>query len=52
VYTELSQILQLHLHRALSGQQSAESALRAAAAQMRALLERVQLVPPDSAGGA
>jgi multiple sugar transport system substrate-binding protein len=52
VYTELSQILQLHLHRALSGQQSAESALRAAASQMRALLERVQLIPPDSTGGA
>jgi multiple sugar transport system substrate-binding protein len=45
VYTELSQILQVQLHRALSGQQTAEAALRAAAVEMRALLERTGLAP-------
>jgi multiple sugar transport system substrate-binding protein len=40
VYSELSDILQLRLHRALSRQQEPESALRDAAAEIRALLER------------
>jgi multiple sugar transport system substrate-binding protein len=40
VYTELSELLQVGLHRALSGQQGPEAALRQAADQMRALLDR------------
>jgi multiple sugar transport system substrate-binding protein len=40
VYTELSEILQIELHRALAGQRSPEDALRAAAKEMNALLER------------
>jgi multiple sugar transport system substrate-binding protein len=43
VYTELSEILQVELHRALSGQAAPESALRNAAAAMRALLARAGL---------
>jgi multiple sugar transport system substrate-binding protein len=48
VYHELSQILQISLHRALTGQQEPRPALREAAAAMRALLEKVQLAPPES----
>jgi multiple sugar transport system substrate-binding protein len=40
VYTELSEILQVGLHRALSGQQTPEAALHQAAGEMRALLVR------------
>jgi multiple sugar transport system substrate-binding protein len=40
VYTELSEILQVGLHRALSGQESPDDALRRAASDMRALLGR------------
>jgi multiple sugar transport system substrate-binding protein len=47
VYAELSEILQIRLHRALSGQQSPEAALGDAAREMRALLQRAGL---DSAG--
>ncbi len=43
VYTELSRILQVHLHRALSGQEEPRPALRAAAREMRRLLARVGL---------
>lgn len=43
VYTELSQILQVHLHRALSRQERPEVALQRAAQEMRALLRRVGL---------
>jgi multiple sugar transport system substrate-binding protein len=45
VYTELSQLLQVRLHRALTGQQEPAAALKAAAAQIRALLQRVGLEP-------
>jgi ABC-type glycerol-3-phosphate transport system substrate-binding protein len=48
VYHELSQILQVSLHRALTRQQEPRPALREAAAAMRALLARVQLAPPES----
>jgi len=48
VYHELSQILQVSLHRALTRQQEPRPALREAAAAMRALLARVQLTPPGS----
>jgi multiple sugar transport system substrate-binding protein len=40
VYTELSEILQVELHRALSGQSTPEAALHGAASGMRTLLAR------------
>jgi ABC-type glycerol-3-phosphate transport system substrate-binding protein len=40
VYSELSELLQVQVHRALTGQQSPDAALRTAAAEMRALLAR------------
>jgi multiple sugar transport system substrate-binding protein len=40
VYSELSEILQVRLHRALSGQQTPTMALREAAREIRALLAR------------
>lgn len=43
VYTQLSQILQIWLHRALTRQAEPEAALRAAATEMRAVLARVGL---------
>jgi multiple sugar transport system substrate-binding protein len=45
VYSELSGILQVSLHRALTGQQTPSEALRDAATGMRALLTRVHLQP-------
>jgi multiple sugar transport system substrate-binding protein len=48
VYSELSEILQIALHRALTRQQSPHEALQAAAAAMRALLVRVKLAPSGS----
>ncbi len=45
VYTQLSQLLQVWLHRALTGQAEPASALRAAASEMRALLDRAGLTP-------
>jgi multiple sugar transport system substrate-binding protein len=42
-YTELSEILQVELHRALSGQDTPAAALRRAAADMRAVLARAGL---------
>ncbi len=45
VYTELSELLQVRLHRALTGQETPAEALAAAARDMRALLERVGLSP-------
>jgi multiple sugar transport system substrate-binding protein len=43
VYSELSEILQVRLHRALSGQQTPSVALHEAARDMRALLARTGL---------
>lgn len=43
VYTELSQILQIALHRALTRQQEPRAALQQAAKDMRALLARTEL---------
>ncbi|MBI4485977.1 MAG: ABC transporter substrate-binding protein [Acidobacteria bacterium] len=40
VYSEFSEVLQVRLHRALSGQQTPTAALREAAREMRALLAR------------
>ena len=45
VYTQLSEILQVSVHRALTQQQEPRAALQDAAAAMRALLARVQLAP-------
>lgn len=45
VYSELSDILQVSLHRALSGLDEPASALHAAASGMRAVLARVHLEP-------
>ena len=44
VYSELSEILQVRLHRALSGQQPAAAALHDAAREIRTLLARSGLV--------
>jgi hypothetical protein len=43
VYTQLSELLQIRLHRALSGQQAPRAALQDAAEEMRRLLDRVGL---------
>ena len=50
VYTQLSEILQIHLHRALTGQREPEQALRGAAREMRDLLAKVGLSPGASGG--
>jgi len=47
VYSELSEILQVRLHRALSGQQTPEAALREAAREIRALLARSGLASEE-----
>jgi multiple sugar transport system substrate-binding protein len=44
VYTQLSEILQIWLHRALTGQAEPAEALAAAAKEMRAFLDRVGLI--------
>jgi len=45
VYSELSDILQIALHRALTRQQEPRPALQDAAAAMRALLAKARLAP-------
>ena len=50
VYAELSSILQVHLHRALSGQADPRDALATAARDMRALLAKTGLAGPDDTG--
>jgi multiple sugar transport system substrate-binding protein len=50
VYTQLSQLLQIRLHEALSGQREPAEALGEAAREMRALLARVGLAPGASEG--
>jgi multiple sugar transport system substrate-binding protein len=47
VYSELSEILQVRLHRALSGQQTPAGALREAAREIRALFTRSGLASGD-----
>ncbi len=47
VYSQLSRLLQVRLHRALSGQESPAEALAEAAREMRALLARLRLTPPS-----
>jgi multiple sugar transport system substrate-binding protein len=47
VYSELSEILQVRLHRALSGQQAPAAALRDAAREIRTLLARTGLASED-----
>ena len=46
VYSELSELLQVHLHRALSGQQEPAAALGLAARDIRLLLARAGLAEP------
>ena len=48
VYTEISEILQVRLHRALTGQEPPEAALRAAAREIRTLLARSGLAAEGS----
>jgi multiple sugar transport system substrate-binding protein len=48
VYTQLSEILQIRLHRALTRQQEPRPALGEAAREMRALLDRTGLAPGAS----
>jgi multiple sugar transport system substrate-binding protein len=48
VYSQLSEILQISLHRALTRQQEPRPALQEAAAAMRTLLAKVKLGPPAS----
>jgi multiple sugar transport system substrate-binding protein len=45
IYSELSQILQIAVHRALTRQQEPRAALQQAAAAMRALFDRTELDP-------
>ncbi|MGM0576481.1 MAG: extracellular solute-binding protein [Myxococcota bacterium] len=48
VYAQLSRILQVHLHRALTGQATPRTALEEAAAGMQTLLDRTR-PPPEGA---
>jgi multiple sugar transport system substrate-binding protein len=48
VYSELSELLQVQLHRALTGQVAPDAALRQAGADMRRLLERSGLSAQDA----
>lgn len=50
VYTQLSEILQIHLHRALTRQAEPREALAAAAREMRELLDTVGLADRSSHG--
>jgi multiple sugar transport system substrate-binding protein len=50
VYTQLSGLLQIRLHRALSGQQEPAAALADAAQEMRGLLARLGLAPSVAGG--
>jgi multiple sugar transport system substrate-binding protein len=47
VWTELSEILQIHLHRSLAGQTETAAALHDAAREMEAVLERSGLGGPS-----
>lgn len=51
VYTQLSEILQIALHRALTGQVEPVPALRDAAREMNRLLDRSGLLEAGTAGG-
>lgn len=50
VYSELSELLQVRLHRALTNQQDPAEALRDAAREIRALLDRAGLADAGTAG--
>ncbi len=43
VYSQLSEVLQIALHRALTGQATPEEALAAANVEMQAVLDRAEL---------
>lgn len=51
IYSELSEILQIHLHRALAGQVQPAAALAAAAREMEAAIRRSGLRRLEGAGG-
>ena len=51
VYTQLSETLQIQLHRALTGQAEPADVLHRAATEMRELLRRVGLAPDGAAAG-
>lgn len=48
IYSELSEVLQIHLHRALAGQTSPDAALRAAAHEMERLVRQSGLRPTEA----
>jgi multiple sugar transport system substrate-binding protein len=48
VYTEMSELLQVHLHRALTKQEEPTAALREAAREIRALFDRTGLRSQDA----
>lgn len=51
IYTQISEILQIHLHRALVGQSEPEQALRAAAREMERVIERTGVREVSRAAG-
>ncbi|MGI9182515.1 MAG: ABC transporter substrate-binding protein [Longimicrobiaceae bacterium] len=51
IYTQISEILQIHLHRALVGQSEPEAALQAAAREMERVIERTRLRELARSGG-
>jgi multiple sugar transport system substrate-binding protein len=50
IYTQLSGLLQIHLHRALTGQETPADALARAADEMRAAIDRSGLSAPKGGG--
>jgi hypothetical protein len=50
VYAELSDILQIHVHRCLTGQQSSDRSISAASREIAALLARVGLAAGAAPG--
>lgn len=51
VYGEYSRALQVHLHRALTGQEEPRAALASAAREMRAAQDRLSAPPPEPGSG-
>ncbi|HEX2094260.1 MAG TPA: ABC transporter substrate-binding protein [Longimicrobiaceae bacterium] len=50
IYTQLSEVLQIHLHRALVGQAAPEAALRDAAREMERIIESTGIRRPAARG--
>jgi hypothetical protein len=51
IYSQLSELLQIQLHRSLTGQIAPSEALREAARQMNALIERTRVREMIARGG-